>query len=114
MAAEAAAADSGHLILFDLEKADVRTQVNFASPFWPLVHNIPMLYSELLTRMREFGVDSHTIRTDAGDGSLGAYNVNFGLLNSQSMVRIRLENAEFQCLDLGLDNWTGKRALSCN
>ena len=53
MAAEAATENGGRLIAFTLAKADVRAQVNFASPFWPLVHEVPKLYTELLTRLRE-------------------------------------------------------------
>ena len=91
----AAPGDKSGLSL-SLSKADVSAQINFATPFWPLVHNIPALYSQLLGGLRNFGISSSAIRTDAGDGTLGAYNVSFWL-NPKSWVRIRLESAEFQC-----------------
>src|SRR2546428_104407 len=100
MCADVAAQGDKALLPLSLSKADVSAQVNFATPFWPLVHNIPALYSQLLGGLRDFGVSSNAIRTDAGDGSLGAYNVNFWLLNLKSFVRIRLESAEFQCRSL--------------
>jgi len=85
---------------FHVEKSDVTIHANFQAPFWPLVHNMPSLYSALLDGMREFGVGSQAIRNDSGDGSLGGYNVNFGMLEFRAIGRIRLETAEFQCPNL--------------
>lgn len=81
-------------IVFDVERADLSVQATFRTHFWSLFHNIPDLYSALLRELGEFGVTPNSIRTDAGDGSLGAYNVNFWMLNFRVQVRIRLEQVE--------------------
>lgn len=84
------------LIPFDVQRSDITIQVNFGAQFWPLFHNIPSLYSALLSRLKDSGVTAHHIRSDVGDGTLGAYNVNFWILAFRAQVRIRLENVEIQ------------------
>ena len=84
------------LIPFDVQRSDITIQVNFGTQFWPLFHNIPSLYSALLSRLKDSGVTAHNIRSDGGDGTLGAYNVSFWILTFRAQVRIRLENVEIQ------------------
>ena len=74
---------------FRVERSELNVQVGFASPFWPLATNIAGLYAGLLKYLRDFGVTSHAIRPDSADGSLGAFNVNFWMLNFGVIVRIR-------------------------
>ena len=69
-------------------------QVSFASPFWPVANNTAALYAGLLKYLRDCGVTSYAIRPDSADGSLGAFNVNFWMLNFGVIVRIRLEGVE--------------------
>lgn len=88
---------------FHVEKSELQAQLNFASPFWPIAQNISSLYSGLLNRMREFGVSSHSIRPDAADGSLGAFNVNFWMLQWGVIVRIRLDSVEFSAPNFAVD-----------
>jgi len=83
-------------IVFDVQRTDVSIQAKFRTHYWSLFHNIPALYSALLTGLGEFGVTPHGIRSDVADGSLGAYNVNFWMLNFRALVRIRLEQIEVQ------------------
>jgi hypothetical protein len=81
-------------IPFRVERSEVNIQLSFANPFWPLANNISSVYSGLLDRMRDFGVTSQALRSDAGDGSLGAFNVNFWMLQFSVSVRIRLDTVE--------------------
>jgi hypothetical protein len=81
-------------IPFDVKRASLSIQVKFLKQFWPLFHNIPSLYSALLERLSAFGVTPQGIKSEVGDGSLGAYNVNFWLLGFRALVRIRLEQVE--------------------
>ncbi len=94
------ATDSTAYRPFDVNRADLNIQINFGSQFWPLIHNIPRLYSALLTGMKTFGLGSRAIRTDTGDGSLGDYNVNFWLFDFRAVVKIRLDGAELHCPNL--------------
>lgn len=84
------------LVDFDVQRADVTIQANFAAEFWPLFHNIPAFYSALLIRLRDVGLTSNAIKTDVGDGSLGGYNVNFWLFDIRALVRIRLERLDIE------------------
>lgn len=81
---------------FDVQRANLSIQVKFGKQFWPLFHNIPSLYSALLERLGSFGVTPQSIKSEVGDGSLGAYNVNFWLLGFRALVRIRLEQMEVE------------------
>ncbi len=89
---------------FRVEKADLNIQFNFVEPFLPLATNMALLYVPLLDHMRQFGIGAQAIRTDAGDGSLGGFNVNFWVLQFGALVRIRLESAELHCSSLAAVN----------
>lgn len=77
-------------------RSDLTLQVAFSQPLWQLFHNIPALYGALLKHLGERGLRTADIRTDAGDGTLGGFNVNFWLLNLGMLVRLRLESVEVQ------------------
>lgn len=81
-------------IRFEVERSDLSIQATFRTHLWALFHNIPQLYSALLTELGELGVTANSIKSDTADGSLGAYNVNFWLMNFRAQVRIRLEQLE--------------------
>ena len=67
-------------VLFNPERADLSVTVTFSGHLWPLFHNVLDLYSALLNELADFGITVSGIKSDVGDGSLGAYNVNFWLL----------------------------------
>ncbi len=85
--------------LLRVQRSNLVINVNFGSYFWSLVHDIPRFYDALLTHLAEFGVSPTSIRAETGD-NLGAYNVNFYLLNYKANVKIRLERMEFGFTDL--------------
>lgn len=91
--------------LFKVQKSDVVINVEFGSYFWSLVHDIPKFYTALLVNLGEFGVNPTSIRSETGE-NLGAYNVNFWMLNFKALVKIRLERMEFSfnnITDLDID-----------
>ena len=88
---------------FRIERSELNVQLSFASPFWPLANNIAALYAGLLRHLRDFGVTSYAIRPDSADGSLGAFNVNFWMLNYGVIVRIRLDSVELNAPNFGVD-----------
>jgi hypothetical protein len=88
---------------FRIERSELNVQLSFASPFWPLANNIAALYAGLLTHMRDFGVTSYRIRPDSADGSLGAFNVNFWMLDYGVIVRIRLDGVELNSQNFAVD-----------
>ena len=88
------------LVRFNIEKADVLLNAQFGAQFWSLFHNIPAFYSSLLRGLRDLGLTSSAIRSDTGDGSLGAYNVNFWLFDFKALVRIKLERLEIEFRNL--------------
>lgn len=90
-------------IPFRVEKSELNVQLNFASPYWPLAQNISGLYAGLLKRMAEFGVTSQALRPDVADGSLGAFNVNFWMLQFGVIVRIRLDSVELNAPNFAID-----------
>jgi hypothetical protein len=81
----------------------LNVQVGFASPFWPVANNTAAVYAGLLKYMRDFGVTSYAIRPDSADGSLGAFNVNFWMLNFGVSVRIRLDGVELNAPSTSVD-----------
>lgn len=91
------------VVPFRVERSELNIQLTFARPFWPIANNIGLLYSGLLDQLREFGVTPQAIRPDAGDGSLGAFNVNFWLLQFGVMARIRLESIELHAPTFNVD-----------
>jgi hypothetical protein len=82
-------------IPFKVERSDLAVQVTFRSRLWSLFHDITKLYDALLD-LSEFGVTAQGIKSDVADGSLGAYNVNFWMLDFRVLVRIRLERLDIQ------------------
>lgn len=99
------------LIPFRVERSEFTAQLNFATPYWPIAQNISLLYSGLLNRMRDFGVTSQGIRADAADGTLGAFNVNFWMLQFAVSVRIRLDYLELNAPNFAVDADQLERAL---
>jgi hypothetical protein len=53
-----------------------------------------------LNELGDVGITVNGIKSDVGDGSLGAYNVNFWLLGFRALVRVRLERVEIQVNNL--------------
>lgn len=97
---------------FKVQKSDLTVHIQFGGYFWSLVHDIPRFYTALLTNLGEFGVTPTSIRSETGE-NLGAYNVNFWMLNFKINVRIRLERAEFVFNNLtGADVEVGERAFA--
>jgi hypothetical protein len=88
---------------FRIERSELNVQLSFASPFWPLANNIAALYSGLLKHLGDLGVTSYGIKTDSADGSLGAFNVNFWMLNFGVIARIRLDGVELNSPSFGVD-----------
>ncbi|MBI4263198.1 MAG: hypothetical protein HY657_02380 [Acidobacteria bacterium] len=88
---------------FQIERSELNIQLPFSRPFWPIANNIALLYSGLLNHLREFGVTPQGIRPDAADGSLGAFNVNFWLLQFGVLARIRLESIELNAPTFNVD-----------
>jgi hypothetical protein len=93
-------ADVGEPVQIEVQKSDLQIRARFRTHLWTLFHNIPSLYSALLSGLGEFGVTPDRIRSDVGDGSLGAYNVNFWMLGFRALVRIRLEQLEVDFNDI--------------
>lgn len=96
---------------FRIERSELNVQIGFASPFWPLANNIAALYAGLLKHLRDFGVTSYGIRPDSADGSLGAFNVNFWMLNFGVIVRIRLDGVELNAPSFAVDTDQLERAF---
>lgn len=94
---------AARVVPFRVERSELNIQLTFARPFWPIANNIAALYSGLLEHLRDFGVTPHAIRPDTGDGSLGAFNVNFWLLQFGVLARIRLEGIELNVPNVSVD-----------
>jgi hypothetical protein len=86
----------GELTQFSTEKADLSVTAKFTSPYWGLFHDIRQMYKALLTNLREEGVTAHSMRTEAGDGTLGGWNVTFWMLQFKVRVNVRLEQVDIQ------------------
>lgn len=85
---------SSVVTVFDVQRSELNVQVVLSTPHWALFHEIPRLYTAILLRLGSLGVNITNIRTDAGDGTLGGYNVSFWMLNARCLVRIRPTLAE--------------------
>lgn len=81
---------------FNVQRSDLTVHANFRTHLWSLFHDVPSFYAAVLRALADFGVTPHAIRSEVGDGSLGAYNVNFWMLDFRTLVRVRLERLEIQ------------------
>jgi len=104
-------AESTVPIPFRIERSELNAQLAFAEPLWPIANNVAALYSGLLAHMGEFGVTSHAMRADNGDGSLGGFNINFWMLQYGAIVRIRLDGIEVNVPNFSVDVGQLERAL---
>lgn len=82
------------LIPFDTQRSEISIQGTFESELWSLFHAVPRLYSGLLHGLRDTGITPNSIKVDKGDGSLGGYNIQFGLFDFRVLVRVRLDRFE--------------------
>ena len=82
------------LIPFDTQRSDISIQGTFEPELWCLFHDVPRFYSGLLHGLRDTGITPNSVKVDNGDGSLGGYNVQFWLLDSRVLVRVRLDRFE--------------------
>lgn len=88
---------------FRVDRSELNVQLTFSRPFWPIANNVSSLYAGLLNHLRDFGLTSHGLRSDVGDGSLGSFNVNFWLLQFGLIVRIRLDGVELNAPSFNVD-----------
>ena len=75
-------------------RSDIQVESTLENRLWTVFHDIPRLYESLLRHLAPLGLSTSDIRTDAGDGTLAGFNVQFWLWRVHMRVRVRLDQIE--------------------
>lgn len=80
----------------EIARSDIEIHSRLKNRLWTVFHNIPRIYESLLAQLGPIGLTTADIRTDAGDGSLAGFNLNFWLFQFRLLVRVRLDSVEMR------------------
>lgn len=87
-------------VAFKSSQGDLIFQSDFAEPAFGLFRDSWLFYGRLYSRLSTHGLRLADMKPERGNGSLGDFHLACSFVNFAVTVRVRLDRAEVQCLDV--------------